>query len=405
MPNYNCFFSKIDNLKKKIEQEYNALLQLLGQYEPLDTARDELGRSIKTLSGVRDEFLAVQADIHDLKIATFLPLNLPLYSLVLFAIIPSAFVDRVLVRAPNTMHEVIEELVKILDLEHVFPEVRIKNVNRSAFLSLYASSADVILFTGRYENAIKIQQQCPQALFLFNGGGVNPAIIFENADLHLATDKLCEMRIFNSGQDCAGTDVIFVHENVIKEFINLLNGHLDKVRVGVYGDPMTQIGPILRREYIEGLVSFLEHEKVNIIRRGNVNKNLGLVHPYIILKSASEHDGGFHEFFAPIFYILTFKTQEELTRLLLQPPIQDFSMYVSYFGYDPAMQYITKAKILHNQIINDVERGNNEYGGYGKKANFVAFGDKVTSRPILISREINNFYINDGIVNPIKDVQ
>lgn len=399
--NYEHFFSNIDSLKDKIIQEQSRLTDLLIQYEPLNTVQDELERSLEALDGVRAEFSTINVNIHDLKMATFFPLNLPLYSLVLFAVIPSAFADRVLVRAPSIMNSVIEQLVNMLDLKNIFPEVRIKNVHRSIFLNLYANSADIILFTGRYENAIKIQQQCPHALLLFNGGGVNPAIVFEDADVSLTANKLIEMRIFNSGQDCAGTDVIFVHENVRDEFVNLLNTHLDNVIVGSYGNPATQIGPILRKEYIDGLEEFLGQEKAHIIRKGSIDKELGVVHPYVILKSADEHTNGFHEFFAPVFYILTFKTSEELTKLLLQPQVQDFSMYVSYFGNNPIVQEITKAKLLHNLIVNDVERGNSEYGGYGEKANFVAFGDTIASRPILISREVNDFYINDGIVKPL----
>ena len=56
-------------------------------------------------------------------------------------------------------------------------------------------------------------------------------------------------------------------------------------------------------------------------------------------------------------------------------------MYVTYFGTDPTVNRITKARLVHNCTINDVEQGNQEYGGYGEKANFVAFGKKKIGAP------------------------
>ena len=53
--------------------------------------------------------------------------------------------------------------------------------------------------------------------------------------------------------------------------------------------------------------------------------------------------------------------------------------------------------ILKNQIINDVEQGNEPYGGYGPKANYVSYDGISYSRPLLISHEIHNFIKNRSL--------
>jgi len=397
MDNYSRFFTHIDTLSRRIAENETRLVELLGKYEPYATAHDEIERSMSALNGVREEFSTVSINITDLKMSTFFPLNLPLYSLVLFAIIPSAFARTVFVRPPAIMQDLIEELINVLQVNELFPAIKLKNINRSLFLSMCAGHSDVILFTGRYENAMVIHKACPHALLIFNGGGTNPAIVFKNADVRMAAGKIAEMRTFNSGQDCAGTDVIFVHDAVYDAFVQELNNHLETVVVGEYGDPKVDVGPILKKEYIDELLTFLQQEKRHIVREGAVDAERRLVTPYIIAKPIEEHTGSFHEFFAPVFYILKFSDTEALGDILTRPLIEEYSMYTTYFGDNEIMKKITKSKLIHNQIINDVEQGNSEYGGYGKKANFMAFGNTIAPRPILISREINDFYLHDKL--------
>ncbi len=72
----------------------------------------------------------------------------------------------------------------------------------------------------------------------------------------------------------------------------------------------------------------------------------------------------------------------------------EYSMYVSLFGNLKYSEKINHSIILKNKIVNDVERGNSPYGGYGSKASLVSYNGKTESRPILISREISRLIKN-----------
>ena len=62
-------------------------------------------------------------------------------------------------------------------------------------------------------------------------------------------------------------------------------------------------------------------------------------------------------------------------------------MYVSVFGESNKVEsQLNFVNILKNKIVNDVEKGNEEYGGYGKKANFVLYGEEKIVKPILVNR-------------------
>lgn len=396
---YKDFLKNSETLANRIESQFDEVLGVLLHYETLTTAKDEANRSIETLNGFRDEFDSVNTAEDQLHVSTFFPLNLPLYSLVLFAIAPAAFAEAVHVRAPANMLPILNELATILHLHDLFPAVHIFKSERADFLNHYVKQSDVVLFTGKYENALAIQKECPHALFLYNGSGVNPAIVYEDADVELAADKIFEMRTFNSGQDCAGTDAIFVSSKVVERFTQKLISLCNNAVVGEYGSTLTEIGPILRSQYISELKGFIAAESDHVVLDGSIDDTRNLVSPFIFKRDLRDHTGEFHEFFAPVFNILTFEEEEEVLSVLASPPVKEYSMYVTYFSQRRHLDNIRFARLLRNQIVNDVESGNEAYGGYGSKANFTSHDGVVESKPILISAEITEF-IRSNISEP-----
>src|SRR5690606_2672313 len=53
-------------------------------------------------------------------------------------------------------------------------------------------------------------------------GGSAPGIIFDDADLKVATGTVCANRLLNQGQCCDGLKRLIVHEDVADEMIKML---------------------------------------------------------------------------------------------------------------------------------------------------------------------------------------
>lgn len=388
---FQNFFNRCNELATKIENNKQTLLPILTKYETYEAANDEITRSIDALRGAEKEFTALKNPLHGLQIATIFPLNLPLYSLVIFGLMPSAFASKVYIRPPEVMHQILSDLWDYLDISVDFPNILLKSVPRQVFVQLYASECDVIIFTGKYENALAIHEQCPQSLLIYNGSGVNPFILFENADLDLAAEKAVEMRCFNSGQDCAGPDAFFVPSHLSDSFIEKLKSRLDTIKVGDTTDPAVRVGPTMKQAYISELENWLTNEKEHMVYGGTIDTENHLVHPSIIRKTIKKGDQlSFHEFFAPYFLVLEYASDEDLQSIISLPSFQQRGMYVSVFGDNPAIEsQLTFVQILKNVIVNDVEYGNDQYGGYGAKANFLLFGDQIQVHPLLISRDMH----------------
>lgn len=388
------FIVQVDKLREIIERDQEQLIDLLLQYETYATAKDEIKRSLATLCGLEKELSKTKSTKKVSTVSTFFPINLPLYSFILFAVVPSYFANTVYVRVSNHIGPVLTRLSVALGMKELFPQVQLKSYERKKFSRECVKNSDVILFCGRYENALAIRKENPEALFIYNGSGINPAVVTRNADVDVAVEKIVEMRTFNSGQDCAGTDCIFVERSVYDMVVRKLRVRLAELNVGQYGDTSIDIGPVVRSDYVKHLKTFLDDNRDYIVHEGVIKENL--VSPFIIQKDIREHTGEFVELFAPVFYIVTYDNLSEVADILERH--KESSMYISLFSQQniEALQFKRFAKIaqvLRNKIVNDVEQGNMAYGGYGAKANFVAHGSETKVYPVLISREIDKYIV------------
>lgn len=382
-------YPQILDLLSVIKNKEVSIHSLLQEYESSLTADHEIFLSIDCLENISKEsqYLS-QGKVKD--ITVFLPMNLPLYSLTIFCIIPSLMSEQVSFRCPKALEPLFTGLLKILEIDLVFPALKLSSLSRRNFIEGVASVSDVIIFTGKYENAIEIKNQCPTSLFIYNGASVNPILIGQNANLDLAVEKTIAARTFNSGQDCAGPDAILVPKENSQEFIEKLSIAVKKLQIGNYHDKDVQIGKLISPDTLVDIQKMLHSMQKSIVLGGKIDVDENTIEPTIVVENLSENSN-YVEFFCPIFYVSVYSSNEELNNYFDSPLYKDYAMYLSVFGNIPDGVNIPNTVILNNQILLDIEKGNEEYGGYGYKANFVASGSNIEAKPVLISREIANW--------------
>ena len=373
----------------RILKNKEKLVNCLLNYESFETVNNEIERSLDCLLNIRKEKKYLETVCVN-SISVFLPINLPLYSLVLFAVIPSFQSLNIYLRPPLLARDILDDIIVILDFKTLFPKIEFSHSERKTFLKDYISSSDVVIFTGTYNNAMQVLEQCkPYSLFIYNGAGINPVVVTQNADLDLAVEKTIQSRIFNSGQDCAGPDVIFVHSSISKKFSDLLIAKLTILEVGQYTKHSVRVGKIIHKENILEISAMLIRNSDQIRYGGIIDFSKAIVYPTVIVSNLLK-EKNYTEWFSPIFYISIFKTHDDLRKYFHTKEYKERAMYVSVFG---KINYtIPNSIILENKNILDIERGNDAYGGHGHKANFsfcqTDGENKFHYRPILISHEI-----------------
>lgn len=378
-------------LSEKIEEQRLNLVSLLCTYESYETALHEIDRSIRTLKGFSEELAFSKNVNRPFTTSVFFPINLPLYSLVLFGIAPAAFAKDVYIRPALAVFSILEEIIKCIDLSTYVKNITLCRMSRKEFLTERVSFSEVIIFNGRHENVEELIEQFPHKTFIYNGRGINPAIVGSFADVSLAVKKIIEMRVFNSGQDCAGVDVIFVNSIIYETFSILLKKELKRIPVGDYSDKSVRIGRMQRPEYIDELERFILENTNAITFPGVINRDLAIVTPFVLEQELSCCSDAFPEFFAPIFHLVKYDSDDELLDFLSSKNYSDYAMYASVFGVGHSIvKRLPNTRVLVNKNINDVEIGNEAYGGYGPKANFVYKNGCYTVQPILISQELQS---------------
>jgi len=82
-------------------------------------------------------------------------------------------------------------------------------------------------------------------------GGHAPFIVFEDADPVHAAKGASLVKFLNTGQACICPNRIFVHKNILSEFVGTLTSRIEKMRVGNGADEGVAIGPLVDEKAIQ----------------------------------------------------------------------------------------------------------------------------------------------------------
>lgn len=116
-----------------------------------------------------------------------------------------------------------------------------------------------IAFIGESQTGSYIMSQVAPTLkrVHFELGGKNPVIVFADADLDRALDAAIFMIYSLNGERCTSSSRLLVEHSIYDEFIAKLTERVKKIRVGNPFDPETEVGPLIHREHLEKVSSYV----------------------------------------------------------------------------------------------------------------------------------------------------
>ncbi|MGQ0842185.1 aldehyde dehydrogenase family protein [Actinokineospora sp.] len=351
------------------------------EYEVL-AARDTLLGAPAEVAAARPAALA--------SAAVFMPSNVVLYSYVLYLLVPSLFVESAAFRPSSQVRAQTVALHELLAPVHGLP-VRLEDTSQRRFAQDTAARADLVVFTGRYENSEKILSLVDdEQLFVFLGQGANPIVLAEDADLDLACADAVDIRLLNSGQDCLGPDVLFVPTASCEEFVARLTARLDGLRAGRYVDPDADYGPLWYDSAWDTVATFLSRHRDRIVHGGNLDFRHRVVPPTVLVSSLRDRPP-LTEFFAPVFNVVTYPDFAALGAVLGVDPFAEHALGASVYGTVPD-SFLALLRRRHTVTLNtslaSVDDGNRPFGGYGRMANYTQYRGKRDVSPVLVSEVV-----------------
>jgi len=145
-------------------------------------------------------------------------------------------------------------------------------------------------------------------------GGNNAIIVSENADIEMAIRATVFGAVGTCGQRCTSTRRLIIHESVYDQFKERLLSIYENVNIGNPLEPDTLVGPMIDQLAVDAMQNALkqvEKEGGKVIFGGEVLDRDGFYVRPAIAEAKNEFDIVQEETFAPILYLIKYKTIDE----------------------------------------------------------------------------------------------
>lgn len=180
-------------------------------------------------------------------------------------------------------------------------------------------------------------------------GGNNAIIISEHADLDIAVRGSIFGAVGTAGQRCTTTRRLIIHESIYEKIKEKLIAAYKQLRIG---DPLQEknhVGPLIDRDAVQLYLNSIEackKEGGNFIVEGGVLQGDGYESGCYVRPCIAEAKPEFkivqHETFAPILYLLKYKTIDEAITIQNNVP-QGLSSSIMTLNLREAEKFLSQA--------------------------------------------------------------
>ncbi len=212
----------------------------------------------------------------------------------------------------------------------------------------------LISFTGSTRIGKKVGRLVGERLgkFILELGGNNAIIVTPYADLEMALRAIVFGAVGTCGQRCTSTRRIIVHESVYEKLKEKLITVYKSISIGHPLDSKTLIGPMIDKTAVQTHLEAIEQVKAQggtILYGGGIKEGTGFESGCYVVPCIAEVKNYYkivqEETFAPLLYLVTYKTLEEaikihndvpqgLSSAMFSTNILETEKFLSYEGSD-----------------------------------------------------------------------
>lgn len=183
-------------------------------------------------------------------------------------------------------------------------------------------------------------------------GGNNAIIISKEADLDIAILGALFSAVGTAGQRCTTTRRLIIHEDIYETVKNKLVSAYNQLRIGDPLDQKNHVGPLIDKDAVKMYLDSIEKCKAeggNFIVEGGVLSGPGYESGCYVKPCIAEAKPDYkivqHETFAPILYLLRYKTIDEaitiqngvpqgLSSSIMTLNMREAELFLSHAGSD-----------------------------------------------------------------------
>ena len=224
-------------------------------------------------------------------------------------------------------------------------------------------------------------------------GGKAPALVFEDADLPWAAERVRRSAIYNTGQDCTAVTRVIAHRSIAEPLTEMLLREMDQIRVGDPLDPDTTTGPLVskaQQNKVAGMVDRALQVGAKILVGGREPDRKGYFYlPTLITDVQQEDEIVQCEVFGPVLTVQTFESEMEALRLANGVPhglagsvwTQDLARAIRVSNQ---LQFGTVWINDHTRLTPEMPHGGQKMSGHGKDMSMYALEEYTQIKHVMI---------------------
>lgn len=183
-------------------------------------------------------------------------------------------------------------------------------------------------------------------------GGNNAIIITENADLNMSIIGAVFGAVGTAGQRCTSTRRLIIHESVYEDVKNWLVKAYAQLKIGNPLDESNHVGPLIDQDAVQQYLDSIEKCKAEggkFVVEGGVLEVNGFESGCYVKPCIAEVENSYeiiqHETFAPILYLIKYKTLDQaieiqndvpqgLSSAIMTQNLREAELFLSHAGSD-----------------------------------------------------------------------
>ncbi|MBI3511101.1 MAG: aldehyde dehydrogenase family protein [Bacteroidetes bacterium] len=183
-------------------------------------------------------------------------------------------------------------------------------------------------------------------------GGNNAIIVSEHADLNMVLVGAVFGAVGTAGQRCTSTRRLIIHESIYDKTISVLKNAYAQLKIGNPLDGKNHVGPLIDKKATEEYLNAIDRAKKEggqLIVEGGIVSGNGFESGCYVKPCIIEAKNEFHivqeETFAPILYVMKYKTMDEaiarqngvpqgLSSSIFTSDLREMEQFLSHNGSD-----------------------------------------------------------------------
>jgi glyceraldehyde-3-phosphate dehydrogenase (NADP+) len=215
---------------------------------------------------------------------------------------------------------------------------------------------DVLAFIGSSKVADNLKQQHPRPHRMRSVLGLdakNPALVMPDADIDLTVRECVTGSLSFNGQRCTGIKIIFVHDSIIKPFLEKLTAAIDALPQGMPWEKGVKLTPLPEYNKANTLKAYVDdavEKGARIINEGGGEFFETLYRPAVVFPVSPDSSLYDVEQFGPVVPVCSYNNEQEFLDFVTS---SNYGQQLSLFGNDPQ----TIARLV-DKLTNQVCRIN-----------------------------------------------